>query len=486
MKQKIFTLLSALLFMSSGAWATDFTFDVTTDFNDLTDAQKDALISNGIVSGDKLINISFSNPGTDFQRDGSGIKMRGAAARNATITISGGIVATISAVELTYSGTKRNIVSTPSVTRTDDDENNTMTWGFDNVSSLTLSQNVGNTVITKIKVTYASTGVALKYATWDFQNGNPSSLATEAIGIENKEANVTSSEATVSMHVNTKEGAAYEGVTGKLNYRSGNGDAQCNKGAIMQIPVKGSRDVVKLVPKSGGYKIAGGSEVTATTTYTATATDVAQGYVEIICSTSGYLYSITVTQYSASVGTKSERNYASYVTPEKLNFSSADGITAYIATGLNGGNDAVVLSSVDVVPAGTPIIVKTDTQGATVDVPVTSADASDVSGNKLVEGDGSAWNAVAGTTYYYLASDKFHEATSGNLKAGKAYLAIVSGGGAHELNIVFDDASGTTGIAELQNSKTAAQGTYYNLNGQRVNANHKGIVIVNGKKFMNK
>lgn len=183
-----------------------------------------------------------------------------------------------------------------------------------------------------------------------------------------------------------------------------------------------------------------------------------------------------------AISTLSGRNYASYVTTNKLDFASAEGITAYIATGLNGGGTAVELTPVDVVPASTPIIVKTETQGATVNVPVTTADAS-VSGNKLVAGDGTtAWNGTDGYTYFYLASDQFHKATSGTLQSGKAYLKIANGDvpAARSFGFVFGDA---TSIKAIDNAQLTID-NYYNLSGQRVAQPKKGLYIQNGKKVI--
>ena len=46
---------------------------------------------------------------------------------------------------------------------------------------------------------------------------------------------------------------------------------------------------------------------------------------------------------------------------------------------------------------------------------------------------------------------------------------------------------GTTGIKQIANSKQqAANIPIYNLSGQRVGANFKGLVVKEGKKFMNK
>jgi hypothetical protein len=189
-----------------------------------------------------------------------------------------------------------------------------------------------------------------------------------------------------------------------------------------------------------------------------------------------------VTEYTETipVSTLKGRNYASFVATKKLNFSAAEGITAYIATGLNGNEDAVVLEPVDIVPAGEPIIVKTETKGATVDVPVTTDNADEVfstSENKLVAGDGET---VANSDYYYLASDLFHLATSGTLQKGKAYLSLTSN--APSLGIVFD-LGGTTGISATLN-KERVNSEIYNLAGQRVAQPTKGLYIVNGKKVV--
>ena len=186
---------------------------------------------------------------------------------------------------------------------------------------------------------------------------------------------------------------------------------------------------------------------------------------------------IVYTPTAEVVSTLSGRSYGSFVTSQMLDFASAEGITAYIATGLNGAKDAVVLQSVDVVPAGTAIIVKTETQGATVNVPVTTAEASDVTANLLVAGDGTT---VANSDYYYLASDQFHLATSGTLQSGKAYLQIPAT--ARNLSIIIGgDATGISAIAKSQEPN--ANG-YYNLAGQRVAQPQKGLYIQNGKKVI--
>ena len=184
---------------------------------------------------------------------------------------------------------------------------------------------------------------------------------------------------------------------------------------------------------------------------------------------------------TVSISTKADRKYATCVTTQTLDFSAAEGITAYIATGLNSAGDAVVITPVDYVPVNTPILVKTATKGATVEVPVRNLEPNDVSENKFVAGDGTTdVTTVTDITYYYLASDEFHEAIEGTLQAGKAYLAVPkSSAGAHTLNISFDN-SETTGISAVENVQMT-DGNVYNRNGQRVAQPTKGLYIVNGK-----
>ena len=210
--------------------------------------------------------------------------------------------------------------------------------------------------------------------------------------------------------------------------------------------------------------------------------DVPAGDVTITGSSAIVIYYITFTPTAEAISTKTDRNYASYVTTNKLDFASAEGITAFIATGLNGGGTAVELTPVDIVPASTPIIVKTETQGATVNVPVTTADASSVSGNKLVAGDGTtAWNGTAGYTYYYLAGDRFHLANDGTLQTGKAYLKIEEAVAARDLSITFGDA---TSIGATLKNKEIENKEVYNLKGQRVAQPKKGLYIQSGKKVI--
>lgn len=56
---------------------------------------------------------------------------------------------------------------------------------------------------------------------------------------------------------------------------------------------------------------------------------------------------------------------------------------------------------------------------------------------------------------------------------------------AHSLSIVFDDGE-TTGIADVRGQKEDVRGDIFNLSGQRVGKDYKGVVIKNGRKMIQK
>ena len=131
---------------------------------------------------------------------------------------------------------------------------------------------------------------------------------------------------------------------------------------------------------------------------------------------------------------------------------------------------------------------------AKTDIPVV-ASASAVTENELIGVTSRTlveWETGGDGKYnYILQQGAFKKAAAGGyLKANRAYLHTaynVTSPGAHDLEMVFDGEQGdVTGIKNLISTTSKGEGVAYNLAGQRVNASHKGIVIVNGKKYLNK
>lgn len=123
-------------------------------------------------------------------------------------------------------------------------------------------------------------------AVWSFKDASPSSITS--VNIENKAGTVASNHDGISLDVDAS--------TGKLAYNTA-GYAQINNTTIIKVPVKNVGSVLTVVSYSGqsNYTVGGVNGTTDTDTYTVTATDVTNGYVEIIGTATGYIYSITLT-----------------------------------------------------------------------------------------------------------------------------------------------------------------------------------------------
>ncbi len=134
-----------------------------------------------------------------------------------------------------------------------------------------------------------------------------------------------------------------------------------------------------------------------------------------------------------------------------------------------------------IIKAGEGFIVKGDANG-TVTFTVSFAAGSEISGNELLGTGNETLDLTAGDAYLLGASAGkaiFALCNAGTLGANKACLPAPSGANSV---LGFDDA---TGIIAVSNN-VINNGAMYNLNGQAVSNDYKGIVIVNGKKFLNK
>ena len=169
----------------------------------------------------------------------------------------------------------------------------------------------------------------------------------------------------------------------------------------------------------------------------------------------------------------SDAGYATFCYSAPLDLT---GIEAYTAA-VNG--DIVALTSVEgkKIPADTPIILK---GSGDVVIPITADATDEITGNDLLVSDG---NVTGNGSIYVLANGisgvGFYKLELGStLPKGKAYL-LVSSANAKKF-YGFDDATDINMI----NASKAETNACYNLNGQRVSANTKGIYIVNGKKVI--
>lgn len=227
-------------------------------------------------------------------------------------------------------------------------------------------------------------------------------------------------------------------------------------------------------------------------TLTATNADNRKAYMNTITVVyNGLIDDITYSDYRTSLPTVevtiSDSKYLSFCYGSKLDFTETD-VKAYKASVDVEGN--VTLTKVDVVPAEEGVVLHCETPG-TYAVPVTDASASDVTGNQMVgviERTQVLWNPSDGVYNYILQQGVFKKATDGYLKPNRAYLSTsynVATPTAKPLTIIFNDDE-TDGIKSVQGSEFMVNGEAYNLSGQRVGNDYKGIVIVNGKKYLRK
>ena len=203
----------------------------------------------------------------------------------------------------------------------------------------------------------------------------------------------------------------------------------------------------------------------------------------------------TSLEYTApTVGTISISSvgYATYFAAKE--FVMPKGLEGYVVTPKD--ETSVTLTKAfeggEIVPASTALLVK----GEAGSYPCAGSNTgATFSGDNCLYG-----NLTAGTVAAVPGASKYYKLLNGSnglgwylgapdggvfsLGANKAYLALseAQAQNAKALSLNFDEATAIENInADAENARA------FNLAGQRVNAaNHKGIVIVNGKKIVNK
>lgn len=180
---------------------------------------------------------------------------------------------------------------------------------------------------------------------------------------------------------------------------------------------------------------------------------------------------------------------ATFCSDKALDFTAVDAIHAYYVNVDNSGN--LTFTRIRKIPANTGVLLRNaqgEDQGAVaaINVPVLSGEAEPVDGNAFVavlEEIAQLESNADGFNNYILNKKDgrlgFYHANKQKVGAGKAYLRIDESIQARDF-FGFNEGE-ATGIENV-NHETTTNGRCYNLNGQQVSANYKGIVIVNGKK----
>ena len=134
-------------------------------------------------------------------------------------------------------------------------------------------------------------------------------------------------------------------------------------------------------------------------------------------------------------------------------------------------------------PAGTGILVQSGATDCTV--PVMEGAVPVISKNDFIgvlEDTEVAYGTIS-ILSVVNGEEGFYKFLGTTIPANRAYFPAVAAGSAQaKLSLIFEDADGIGQIV----SNAIVNGDAYNLNGQRVKSNYKGVVIVNGKKYFKK
>lgn len=277
------------------------------------------------------------------------------------------------------------------------------------------------------------------------------------------------------------------------------------KGATIKLSmeVKGSAEgsISAGLQNPNGYKGCGDfPEIKLTTDYQ-------KVDVSTMCSGEGAKrLLLSVGKYAGSVSIKNLKIEAEGVKQESLTIPSSSFATyaAYYpvdyaksaleayAVKLNDAKDGVVFTKISgVVPAGVPVLLKgtADKEYALNKADGGSSVSTDL---KMSDGTATSTDASASTdavTLYALSTvdgvTAFYPVKKNSkIPAKRCYLEVKSTSPKAAFYSLGTNFGETTGISSVENKVEKADAPVYNLAGQLVGKDYKGLVIKNGKKFV--
>jgi hypothetical protein len=189
-------------------------------------------------------------------------------------------------------------------------------------------------------------------------------------------------------------------------------------------------------------------------------------------------FDVTVSESTVSK-TISAAGYATYCSPYALDFSSVEGLTAYIAT---VSDKIVTFEPVTRVPAQTGVLLKGSAD--TYEIPVIGSSNTDVTGNALV---GVVDAVEMGAGIYVLMNGTngvgFYKTTGAfTVGANTAYLPAING--ARSFFGINLNGEEVTGIGSPVTPYSKSEDHIFNLQGQRIEMPTKGLYVKQGKKVI--
>lgn len=178
--------------------------------------------------------------------------------------------------------------------------------------------------------------------------------------------------------------------------------------------------------------------------------------------------------------------FATFSASYPVNYGSLEGLEAY-AVKLNADKKTITLKKIEgVVPAGKAVLLK-GTPNESYKLTTGKGDEAKFDTDLKVS-DGTATSS-AETAVYGLATvngqDGFYKASADKTIPVKcAYLEVDNSASLAKFYSLGDHSGSTTGITSVKNEAAGNNAPMYNLAGQLVDKEYKGIVIKNGKKIV--
>ena len=188
-----------------------------------------------------------------------------------------------------------------------------------------------------------------------------------------------------------------------------------------------------------------------------------------------------VKQESLTIPSSSFATYAAYY---PVNYGSL-GLEAY-AVKLNAATKTITLDKIDgVVSAGVPVLLKGDANAVKA---LDKADGGSLVSTDLKVSDGTSASTDAATLYALSTVNgvtAFYPVKKGSaIPAKRCYLEVNGTSQKAAFYSLGTNFGETTGISSVENKVEKADAPVYNLAGQLVGKDYKGLVIKNGKKFV--
>ena len=187
------------------------------------------------------------------------------------------------------------------------------------------------------------------------------------------------------------------------------------------------------------------------------------------------------------VFTNGTNGYATFACSYPVNYSE-NGFTAYTIKVDEDNQKVAYTEFTGVVPAGKAVLVS-GIEGQKYELTPATEKADATFATDLKVSDGTIKSD--GTNFYGFTTK---DGVSGFVRVakdvavplGKGYLQLTGNTAAAPVFYSINIGGGTTGIGQVEVEKATENGAIYNLAGQRVDASYKGVVIKNGKKYVNK